>query len=156
MTLGFKIFAYIYLQGFPHFHQKKKKKKGTLRLLLLASVCWFKNKGIPNTKHVRILRLSPPLFGHNTNKAKPINQSNASRCSTSRLSQRRGQPLTYSYLLTSSPSNSLSELNAGTMFQVEGRKVSEIGPGLLVLVGIHESDSDSDAEYMYSSILSSL
>lgn len=28
------------------------------------------------------------------------------------------------------------------------RVVSEIGPGLLVLVGIHESDTDSDADYM--------
>jgi D-Tyr-tRNAtyr deacylase len=33
--------------------------------------------------------------------------------------------------------------------QVEGRIVSEIGPGLLVLVGLHESDSDSDADYMF-------
>jgi len=36
-----------------------------------------------------------------------------------------------------------------TFFQVDGRIVSEIGPGLLVLVGVHESDSDSDADYMY-------
>lgn len=34
-------------------------------------------------------------------------------------------------------------------FQVEGRTVSEIGPGLVVLVGLHESDSESDAEFMY-------
>ena len=33
--------------------------------------------------------------------------------------------------------------------QVEGRIVSEIGPGLLVLVGLHESDSNSDADYMF-------
>lgn len=32
--------------------------------------------------------------------------------------------------------------------QVEGRIVSEIGPGLLVLVGVHESDTDSDADYV--------
>lgn len=36
--------------------------------------------------------------------------------------------------------------------EVEGRIVSEIGPGLLVLVGIHDSDSDSDADYMYFSL----
>lgn len=27
--------------------------------------------------------------------------------------------------------------------------MSEIGPGLLVLVGIHENDGEGDAEYMY-------
>lgn len=32
--------------------------------------------------------------------------------------------------------------------QVEGYMVSAIGPGLLVLVGLHESDVDSDADYM--------
>lgn len=32
--------------------------------------------------------------------------------------------------------------------QVDGRIVSEIGPGLLVLVGLHESDTDADADYM--------
>lgn len=32
--------------------------------------------------------------------------------------------------------------------QVEGCMVSAIGPGLLVLVGLHESDVDSDADYM--------
>lgn len=34
--------------------------------------------------------------------------------------------------------------------QVEDRVVSEIGPGLLVLVGVHESDTDADADYMYA------
>lgn len=34
-------------------------------------------------------------------------------------------------------------------WQVEGRVVSEIGPGLLVLVGLHESDLEADADYMY-------
>jgi D-Tyr-tRNAtyr deacylase len=33
--------------------------------------------------------------------------------------------------------------------QVEGRVVSAIGPGVLVLVGVHETDTDSDADYMY-------
>ncbi|KAK8914017.1 hypothetical protein KSP39_PZI024189 [Platanthera zijinensis] len=32
--------------------------------------------------------------------------------------------------------------------EVEGRLVSEIGPGLLVLVGIHESDVEADADYI--------
>ncbi|KAH7568837.1 hypothetical protein JRO89_XS06G0059400 [Xanthoceras sorbifolium] len=32
--------------------------------------------------------------------------------------------------------------------EVDGSIVSEIGPGLLVLVGLHESDSESDADYM--------
>ncbi|PKU73259.1 D-tyrosyl-tRNA(Tyr) deacylase [Dendrobium catenatum] len=32
--------------------------------------------------------------------------------------------------------------------QVEGRLVSEIGPGLLVFIGIHESDVEADADYM--------
>jgi len=40
---------------------------------------------------------------------------------------------------------------ASASVEVEGRIVSEIGPGLLVLVGIHDSDSDADADYMYSS-----
>ncbi|KAL5998484.1 D-tyrosyl-tRNA(Tyr) deacylase [Asimina triloba] len=33
---------------------------------------------------------------------------------------------------------------------VDGRTVSEIGPGLLVLVGLHESDVESDADFMYA------
>ncbi|KMT04558.1 hypothetical protein BVRB_8g182170 isoform D [Beta vulgaris subsp. vulgaris] len=33
--------------------------------------------------------------------------------------------------------------------EVEGRIVSEIGPGLLVFIGILESDCDSDSNYMY-------
>lgn len=41
---------------------------------------------------------------------------------------------------------------AGTSngLQVEGRVVSSIGPGLMVLVGLHESDVDSDADYLYA------
>lgn len=31
---------------------------------------------------------------------------------------------------------------------MDGRIVSDIGPGLLVLIGIHESDTDADADYM--------
>lgn len=41
---------------------------------------------------------------------------------------------------------------ASASVEVDGRIVSEIGPGLLALVGIHDSDSDADADYMYSSI----
>ncbi|GAU39115.1 hypothetical protein TSUD_320900 [Trifolium subterraneum] len=37
--------------------------------------------------------------------------------------------------------------------EVEGRIVSEIGPGLLVLVGIHDSDTDSDADYICRKVL---
>ncbi|XP_034672324.1 D-aminoacyl-tRNA deacylase [Vitis riparia] len=37
--------------------------------------------------------------------------------------------------------------------EVEGRIVSEIGPGLLVLVGVHESDTDSDADYICRKVL---
>ncbi|KAI4296854.1 hypothetical protein L6164_036774 [Bauhinia variegata] len=37
--------------------------------------------------------------------------------------------------------------------EVDGRIVSEIGPGLLVLVGLHESDSDSDADYICRKVL---
>ncbi|KAI5446221.1 uncharacterized protein LOC127138014 isoform X1 [Lathyrus oleraceus] len=37
--------------------------------------------------------------------------------------------------------------------EVEGRTVSEIGPGLLVLVGIHDSDSDADADYICRKVL---
>eukprot|EP00850_Spirogloea_muscicola_P024075 SM000435S15748 [mRNA] locus=s435:13758:14124:- [translate_table: standard] len=32
--------------------------------------------------------------------------------------------------------------------KVEGRVVSEVGPGLCVLVGLHEADKDADAEFM--------
>lgn len=39
---------------------------------------------------------------------------------------------------------------ASASVEVEGSIVSEIGPGLLVLVGIHDSDSDADADYMSS------
>lgn len=35
------------------------------------------------------------------------------------------------------------------VLQVDGRLVSKIGPGLLVLVGLHETDGESDAEYVY-------
>ncbi|KAF8413797.1 hypothetical protein HHK36_001790 [Tetracentron sinense] len=37
--------------------------------------------------------------------------------------------------------------------EVEGRTVSEIGPGLLVLVGVHDSDVDSDADYICRKVL---
>ncbi|KAJ0236860.1 D-aminoacyl-tRNA deacylase [Hirschfeldia incana] len=36
---------------------------------------------------------------------------------------------------------------------VDGRIVSEIGPGLLVLIGIHESDTDADADYICRKVL---
>ncbi|XP_059440206.1 uncharacterized protein LOC132172680 [Corylus avellana] len=42
---------------------------------------------------------------------------------------------------------------ASASVEVEGRIVSEIGPGLLVLVGIHESDSDSDADFICRKVL---
>ncbi|KAL5988863.1 hypothetical protein ACLOJK_026965 [Asimina triloba] len=37
--------------------------------------------------------------------------------------------------------------------EVDGRTVSEIGPGLLVLVGLHESDVESDADFMCRKVL---
>ncbi|KAK8451760.1 hypothetical protein SEVIR_5G002100v4 [Setaria viridis] len=37
--------------------------------------------------------------------------------------------------------------------EVEGRVVSAIGPGLLVLVGVHEADTDSDADYICRKVL---
>ncbi|XP_050224617.1 uncharacterized protein LOC126674243 [Mercurialis annua] len=37
--------------------------------------------------------------------------------------------------------------------EVDGATVSEIGPGLLVLVGIHESDTESDADYICRKVL---
>ncbi|XP_066305643.1 uncharacterized protein [Miscanthus floridulus] len=37
--------------------------------------------------------------------------------------------------------------------EVEGRIVSAIGPGLLVLVGVHEADTDSDADYICRKVL---
>lgn len=37
---------------------------------------------------------------------------------------------------------------ASASVEVEGRIVSAIGPGLLVLVGLHESDVESDADYI--------
>ncbi|XP_066313724.1 uncharacterized protein [Miscanthus floridulus] len=37
--------------------------------------------------------------------------------------------------------------------EVEGRIVSAIGPGLLVLVGLHEADTDSDADYICRKVL---
>ncbi|XP_062161744.1 uncharacterized protein LOC133868763 [Alnus glutinosa] len=42
---------------------------------------------------------------------------------------------------------------ASASVEVDGRIVSEIGPGLLVLVGVHESDSDSDADYICRKVL---
>ncbi|KAL5988864.1 hypothetical protein ACLOJK_026966 [Asimina triloba] len=37
--------------------------------------------------------------------------------------------------------------------EVDGRTVSEIGPGLLVLVGLHESDVESDADFICRKVL---
>ncbi|KAL0353021.1 UNVERIFIED_CONTAM: D-aminoacyl-tRNA deacylase [Sesamum angustifolium] len=39
---------------------------------------------------------------------------------------------------------------ASASVEVEGRTVSAIGPGLLVLVGLHETDVEADAEYIKS------
>ncbi|KAI5657230.1 hypothetical protein M9H77_26023 [Catharanthus roseus] len=42
---------------------------------------------------------------------------------------------------------------ASASVEVEGRVVSSIGPGLMVLVGLHESDVDSDADYLCRKVL---
>ncbi|TYJ13160.1 hypothetical protein E1A91_A10G032800v1 [Gossypium mustelinum] len=42
---------------------------------------------------------------------------------------------------------------ASASVEVDGRIVSEIGPGLLVLVGIHDSDTESDADYICRKVL---
>lgn len=42
---------------------------------------------------------------------------------------------------------------ASASVEVEGRIVSAIGPGLLVLVGLHESDVESDADYICRKVL---
>ncbi|XP_057764336.1 uncharacterized protein LOC130985393 isoform X2 [Salvia miltiorrhiza] len=42
---------------------------------------------------------------------------------------------------------------ASASVEVEGRLISSIGPGLLVLVGLHETDVDSDAEYICRKVL---
>ncbi|XP_051125569.1 uncharacterized protein LOC127247656 isoform X3 [Andrographis paniculata] len=42
---------------------------------------------------------------------------------------------------------------ASASVEVDGRTVSAIGPGLLVLIGLHENDVDSDAEYICRKVL---
>ncbi|XP_073123154.1 uncharacterized protein [Henckelia pumila] len=42
---------------------------------------------------------------------------------------------------------------ASASVEVEGRTVSEIGPGLLVLVGLHGTDVESDADYICRKVL---
>ncbi|KAL8214758.1 hypothetical protein R6Q57_004207 [Mikania cordata] len=42
---------------------------------------------------------------------------------------------------------------ASASVEVEGRTVSTIGPGLLVLVGIHDQDTNSDADYICRKVL---
>ncbi|KAL7129915.1 hypothetical protein ABFS83_13G100100 [Erythranthe nasuta] len=42
---------------------------------------------------------------------------------------------------------------ASASVEVEGRTVSAIGPGLLVLVGLHETDVESDSEYICRKVL---
>ncbi|KAE8723016.1 D-tyrosyl-tRNA(Tyr) deacylase 1 [Hibiscus syriacus] len=42
---------------------------------------------------------------------------------------------------------------ASASVEVDGRIVSEIGPGLLVLVGLHDSDTESDADYICRKVL---
>ncbi|KAL4204684.1 hypothetical protein AMTRI_Chr01g111130 [Amborella trichopoda] len=42
---------------------------------------------------------------------------------------------------------------ASASVEVEGCMVSQIGPGLLVLVGLHGSDIDSDADYICRKVL---
>ncbi|KAI9096336.1 hypothetical protein K1719_026055 [Acacia pycnantha] len=42
---------------------------------------------------------------------------------------------------------------ASASVEVEGRIVSEIGPGLLVLVGLHDSDSDADSDFICRKVL---
>ncbi|XP_021766023.1 D-tyrosyl-tRNA(Tyr) deacylase-like [Chenopodium quinoa] len=37
--------------------------------------------------------------------------------------------------------------------EVDGSIVSQIGPGLLVLIGVHDSDSDSDSNYLCRKVL---
>ncbi|KAL6546548.1 hypothetical protein OROMI_022269 [Orobanche minor] len=42
---------------------------------------------------------------------------------------------------------------ASASVEVEGRTVSKIGPGLLVLVGLHDTDVESDAEFICRKVL---
>ncbi|KAJ7947050.1 D-aminoacyl-tRNA deacylase [Quillaja saponaria] len=42
---------------------------------------------------------------------------------------------------------------ASASVEVDGSIVSEIGPGLLVLVGIHDADTDADADYICRKVL---
>ncbi|CAH9123652.1 unnamed protein product [Cuscuta epithymum] len=42
---------------------------------------------------------------------------------------------------------------ASASVEVDGQLVSTIGPGLLVLIGIHESDVDADADYICRKVL---
>ncbi|CAH9060264.1 unnamed protein product [Cuscuta europaea] len=42
---------------------------------------------------------------------------------------------------------------ASASVEVDGQLVSTIGPGLLVLIGIHESDVDTDADYICRKVL---
>ncbi|XLR46208.1 hypothetical protein HN51_030297 [Arachis hypogaea] len=61
----------------------------------------------------------------------------------------RSKPLT----LTVKAMRAVVQRVASASVEVEGRIVSEIGPGLLVLVGIHDSDSDADADYICRKVL---
>ncbi|KAI3676207.1 hypothetical protein L1987_85808 [Smallanthus sonchifolius] len=66
------------------------------------------------------------------------------------LRQRGGPNNTY---ITLTPIESIYDLYELVLFQVEGRTVSAIGAGLLVLVGIHDLDTDSDADYICRKVL---
>ncbi|MED6195810.1 hypothetical protein PIB30_041525 [Stylosanthes scabra] len=72
----------------------------------------------------------------------PIGRGGAAR----RISSK---PLT----LTVTAMRAVVQRVASASVEVEGRIVSEIGPGLLVLVGIHESDSEADADYICRKVL---
>jgi len=90
-----------------------------------------------------------PTTSASTSKAQPITAMRAVVQRVASASVEVSLSLSLSISLSLYLSHILRHRRIITFFQVDGRIVSEIGPGLLVLVGVHESDSDSDADYMY-------
>lgn len=89
-----------------------------------------------------------------TRRTKPLTAIGICRRATTTTRTRKTKPLTIT--LTVRAMRAVVQRVASASVEVEGRIVSEIGPGLLVLVGIHDSDSDADADYMSSLFFSLL
>lgn len=75
-------------------------------------------------------------------------QRNESRCSTCERGQRQGEADVTPGNHVLHGQGSIHRVDRLGVAQVDGRLVSSIGPGLLCLIGVKESDTQADQDFL--------